>query len=83
MTSATLARRLSARIDKLEDRIHNDYETLLASILKLDADVKRLEVELARATHGRLLAQKPARTHRAKNSPIGPRQLRGRVCLTV
>jgi hypothetical protein len=60
MTSATLARTLRDRIDKLEARIHNDYESLIASILQLDAHFSRVEAELARAEHGRLKAKKPA-----------------------
>ena len=64
MTSTTLARTLRNRIDKLEARIHNDYESLIASILQLDAHLSRLEVDLARTQHARRRAKTPARSSR-------------------
>ena len=54
--STTIARHLLNRITELEARLQNDYETLSATILQLDAYVSRLEVELARATHTRSLS---------------------------
>jgi hypothetical protein len=55
MDSEIRTRRLVKRIDKLEDRLHNDYKTLIGEILHLDAHVSRLETELARALHLRAL----------------------------
>jgi hypothetical protein len=58
--STTIARHLLNRITELEARLQNDYETLSATILQLDAYVSRLEVELARATHARSLSVNPS-----------------------
>ena len=54
--STTIARQLLDRINELETRLQNDYETLIATRLELDAHISRLEVELARATHTRSLS---------------------------
>ena len=54
--STTIARQLLDRINELETRLQNDYETLIATRLELDAHISRLEVELARATHARSLS---------------------------
>jgi hypothetical protein len=58
--STALARQLLDRINELETRLHNDYETLIATRLELDAHVSRLEVELARAARARSLSVNPS-----------------------
>jgi hypothetical protein len=43
-----LFRRLEERIDKLQERVHCDYEALIDKILELDAHISRLEESLER-----------------------------------
>jgi hypothetical protein len=42
--------RLESRIDRLQDRFHNDYEALIVQAVELEAHVSRLEERLEQLT---------------------------------